>query len=231
VTSRRSAAKRRLVGSPPQWANDAWPRFIELCLSRTVEAFRRLQELRSDTGAWSENRISAVLLGFLHQVCDEEDAPAWFPMRECTVDPPLDELISGAANPNTAKRIDLGLRCFGMKSSTLFGLEAKLLSDAPLRGRSPATLTQAYVEEGMVRFVSGVYGAGAPAGCMLAYLVSGTPRQHLNGVSRQIVASRLPCTRALVPARTKVCQHHYASTHPRMHRGEVVLHHLFLICR
>jgi hypothetical protein len=183
-----------------------------------------------NTAAWSENRLSAVIVGFLEEICDEEQSPTWRPIRESVVDPPLAELLSGKGNPDKAKRIDILFWSFGMRCRVGFAVEAKLLSDQPLKSRSPAALTQAYVENGMARFVQGRYGRGSPTGSMLGYIVSGSAAHHATQIAEQIQTSRFPCKVEFAAAHQACCSSHYESSHPRSGRTAIVLHHLLLPC-
>lgn len=228
MRTKHPAARRGLVGAPPTWGKGAWPKFVALCLQRVLEAHGRLLARKLNTSQWSENRFSAVLVRFLEQICDEETLPSWRPIRESVVDGSLEDLIGGASNPDSAKRIDILMWGFGMRCAVGFAVEAKLLSDQKLRSRIPADLTKAYVERGMARFVKGDYGRGAPEGAMLGYMLSGSATHHATQISSQIAASKLPCTKTVTTAASACCPSHFESAHPRTGEGPIRLHHLLL---
>ena len=230
VPGKRSLASR-LVGVPPKWSDDAWPKFVALCLDKVLAAHHTLKARVTSLQGWSENRLSAALVGLLQRLHDQEETAVWFPMREYALDAPLEDIISGAASPDAAKRIDIMIRCFGMRSRVGFAIEAKVLSDQNIKSRTPAALTQAYVEQGMDRFVSGRYGEGAPAGAMVGYILSGSHPTHASDIKAQISASSLPVIQQIKPASPRCCPSHYSSIHSRgRSRRRIELHHLLLHC-
>ena len=106
--------------------------------------------------------------------------------RDGPLDPQLQpEILSTDPNEDTpGGRIDLRVAC-GMGYEVYFAIEAKRLRVCSASGRMNSRSYQ-YVQEGMMRFVTGQYSPHMRAGAMLGYVFDGKIDKARSSVDKSV---------------------------------------------
>lgn len=89
---------------------------------------------------------------------------------------PTPDMLAGATSSSSMRRPDLRI---GIGRSAAWTIECKRLKQAD-------GLPNAYVDEGLARFVSGDYGACERFGAMIGYVQAGDPQQIVLSVNERI---------------------------------------------
>ena len=95
---------------------------------------------------------------------------------------PSDEMLEGHKDPAHAPRIDMVVSWALLTDDAYLSIECKRLA--------PDDLARLYVVDGVDRFVRGYYGAKAPAGAMVGYVIRGTLSAALKRVNAHV--ERIP---------------------------------------
>src|SRR5690606_29019087 len=118
----------------------------------------------------------------------------------------------------------------GMPRAVYYGVEAKVLTTRTVGARRPGASVQAYVEEGVRRFVDGDqnYSSGLPMASMVGFVLSGPVSKLVVDIQAAVSSAGLGCTQPLV-VQQGIVEHveHYQSIHNRV-SGSIELDHLFL---
>jgi len=141
------------------------------------------------------------------------------------------DIVSSDANPekNTPEgRLDLQVSC-GLGYEVYFAIEAKRLRvSLPSRFFSGS---QEYVEEGMMRFVTGQYAPFMQAGGMLGYVYDGEKKKARADIDRQIQKNakelKLKEPKRLTPSPT-LPDHPIDETNHGLEKHTFTIFHLFL---
>ncbi len=98
---------------------------------------------------------------------------------------PQQEILSSDPDADTPSgRIDILVSC-GKGFEVYFAIEAKRLRTISPKGKSIAGNSE-YVNEGMMRFVSGQYAPFMKSGAMLGYVFDGDVKKARSGINRYI---------------------------------------------
>jgi hypothetical protein len=129
-------------------------------------------------------------------------------------------------DPDPLGYLDIAVEFFIRNDQLCLAIECKRLNVARETG-PPETLARKYVEEGMMRFVSGRYSAELPLGGMIGYVMDGDPGAAHAAIHREIerAAVMLRCESPYI-----VVLHHpvYFSTDHARPLVPIQLRHLLL---
>lgn len=140
---------------------------------------------------------------------------------------------SSETDPDTGEetgRLDLRfLR--GWREDVYFAIECKRLNVMNTKG-SRSSLAGPYVEEGMMRFVSGKYARGLDKGGMLGYVMDGQVGDAIKFVDRAVRRRRpalfMRGRDGLSTSSVRECDTHVKETRHELSSREFVIHHLFV---
>jgi len=208
-----------VAGSPDPWAptfpHDLVPRILEL----VIAAWAGLPKPSSQE---LETRITRNLRNALRQARNAtRDLP-------CLIDREVVE--DDAASCAEKGRIDIRF-IHGYDEAVYFAFECKRLNVTASTGGCSA-LAREYVEEGMMRFVTGKYAGGLEHGGMIAFVMDGNSAVATARVDVEVKARSLPlrmatgsglAVSALLPTTPAVRE----TRHPRR-LPPLTLHHVFL---
>ncbi|SRR6266851_1403096 len=143
-----------------------------------IEAFRRWRNINFRRFASDEVNLTASLVGQMIGVVREWRMPV-------TIRPETGEyskdILEGRIDARTASRVDISI------SGGLWPYDIHYIIECKRLGRG-ATASQ-YVEEGMLRFVSGRYSSESAAGAMVGYVLTGTLDTWRVRVNAAVIAS------------------------------------------
>ena len=121
-----------------------------------------------------------------------------------------------------AKKIDLVMRPH-QYPLRFYPIEAKVLVGAKLGNYRPDRQAEAYVLDGIARFVTHAYRARSGRAAMLGYVLRGPESKCAQLVNEQLVATATRTTKQL----SKQGRGRYVSSHPRQ-ESDVSIDHLWL---
>jgi hypothetical protein len=199
---------------------------LKTSLRLIVDAQVRLRKERRCRIGWKENQFTAALLLKIWEIRDESDPV--LPLMPLYEDRHLLKgILDGSVNPDKAVRPDLGVRHLGMRRQERLDVEAKILTEKTIAGRTRAKSVRYYVLEGVRRFVDGEYGAGMPHGVMIGYVLKGVADSLAARISGCIGTEKIPARTMLRRVtRLSACEGHYRSTHRRRGDVHISLEHL-----
>ena len=160
-------------GASAELARLLVPEFIERNLQLVVDGFEAWKQDGFPRYRDEEVPYTAVLIGRMRRVAQEQGlsfvpSPERVKYRE--------DVLEGLADPAESPRIDIGIAWGATIAEEVFlSIECKRLA----RG----TLAKRYVDQGMLRFITGHYAPDAAAGGMVGYVVAGTPGQVRDDVN------------------------------------------------
>ena len=144
------------------------------------------------------------------------------------VEPQSDEL-----DPETGKRIgqvDLRFVPFGQSEYVHFAIECKRLNVPFASGKK--SLAGEYVNQGMMRFASGKYGAGLRTGGMLGYVMDGKTADAIKAVDQKITSEATPlcllAPKRLSPSDAKPNDDTVRQTTHQLDKRRFTMQHIFL---
>lgn len=147
---------------------------IPLILSSILDAGTTI---RKKTENDREDRITTRICARLNWIPAFRDGPLG-------IHPQQDIIFQNSDADNIAGRIDILVSC-GRGSHVYFATEAKRLRFHSPKGDFK-TGNDAYVKEGMMRFVSGQYAPLMETGAMLGYVYDGKTGKARSGVAKYI---------------------------------------------
>lgn len=212
-----------VIGSPESLAQRLQPAFERTILELVVEGFEFWRANNFNRFADTEVAFTAVLIGRMREVQRVRNLPFMTFPEQFEYSP---EMYAGTAAPNRAPRIDISVWWDRLDEDAYYTIECKRLT--------PGHLAKEYVNEGMIRFVSGKYAVATSAAAMIGYAIAHAPedllepvnehvRQHADLTDDDLLAPAAP-----IRALTTV----YKSRHLRgTSRVEIHITHLFLDVR
>ena len=135
------------------------------------------QTLRKKTPNEIENKLTRRLCMKMNQLPGFRDGPL-------SLHPQQELLPSEPGSDSPEGYVDILISC-GYGSETYFAIEAKRLRVRSAKGKMDAG-NDDYVNEGMMRFVSGQYAPFMNTGAMLGYVYDGDFQEACSGVGRYI---------------------------------------------
>ncbi len=212
-----------VIGSPVPLAQRLRPALERTILELVVEAFEQWGARGFNRFGDTEVEFTTVLIGQMREVRRVRNLP-FMPCSEQFEYSP--EMFAGTAAPNRAPRIDISVWWDRLAENAYYTIECKRLA--------PGDLAKKYVNEGLIRFVSGKYAGATPAAAMIGYAITHAPEVLLDQVNEhvqqhpELTDSDLLVPTAPIHALTTV----YESRHQR-HAPHVAIRvtHLFLDVR
>jgi hypothetical protein len=196
------------------------PEFIGRILQLAVDGFDAWKAEGFPRYRDEEVPYTAVLVGRMRRIAHAQGLPFIASPERVRYSEPVFE---GLADPAEAPRIDIGVPWgAGVADDPFFSFECKRLA--------PGRLARLYVDQGMMRFVTGYYAPDTSVGGMIGYVVGGGPVVAKDAVNARVRAdSRLGATHELgsAPAIGSL-NTVYASSHDRAPAfPAITLTHLF----
>ena len=139
--------------------------------------FQAGETLRKETPNEIENKLTRRLCIRMNQLPEFRDGPL-------SIHPQQELLSSDPDSDSPEGYVDILVSC-GYGSDTYFALEAKRLRVRSAKGKMDAG-NDDYVNDGMMRFVSGQYAPFMTTGAMLGYVYDGDIQKACSGVGRYI---------------------------------------------
>jgi hypothetical protein len=137
------------------------------------------------------------------------------------------EILPGSmeVEPNPVGYLDIAILFFAQTDRLCFAMECKRLNVPREQGR--ATLAREYVENGMMRFVTGQYSPDLPLGGMVGYVMDGDTPAAYTAIVEQIEQHAAPLLCDAARLRVIWQPTHFATEHARI-EVPIELRHLLL---
>ena len=206
-------------GSPAPLAREISPEIERAVLQLVVDGFERWQVGGFDRVGDHEDHYTVRLVACMKEIRRERNM-SLVPRYQHVE--PSDEMLEGREDPAHAPHIDMVVLWDAFAEDVYLSIECKRLA--------PDDLARLYVVCGIDRFVRGYYGAKAPSGAMVGYVIRGTPNAVLGRVNGQVArAPGMGSGHALMPANPIGWLNTvFASNHPRSSPFQTIrLTHLF----
>jgi hypothetical protein len=211
---------RSLMGEGPHEFRKLFPTgYIPIILTNI---FLAGETLRKKTSNEIENKLTRRLCVIMNQLPGFRDGPlSLHPQQELLPLEPDSDSPEGY--------VDILVSC-GDGSETYFAIEAKRLRVRSAKGTVDAGNND-YVNEGMMRFVSGQYAPFMTSGAMLGYVYDGDIQKACSGVGRYI-KGKIKELRLMPPEKMKrsslvATREVYETRHDLTHR-KFFIYHVFL---
>ena len=156
--------------------------FERICLFVVTEGYKRMKHDNNYNLSWKETRFSAHLIGYMRKVRQDKDL-------HLIIDPENHlygkEVLEGEGDPDTAPRIDIRIMGGWVNEDIYYAVEGKILVEDNWGTRNNHDLRARYIDTGIDNFVSGQYSPEIPRGCILGYVVQGSPENivmKINGL-------------------------------------------------
>lgn len=180
------------------------------------------ETLRKKTSNEIENKLTRRLCVIMNQLPGFRDGPlSLHPQQELLPLEPDSDSPEGY--------VDILVSC-GYGSETYFAIEAKRLRVRSAKGKMDAGNND-YVNEGMMRFVSGQYAPFMTSGAMLGYVYDGDIQKACSGVGRYI-KGKIKELRLMPPEKMKrsslVATKEVYETRHDLTRRKFFIYHVFL---
>ncbi len=184
--------------------------------------FQAGETLRKKTSNEIENKLTRRLCVIMNQLPGFRDGPlSLHPQQELLPLEPDSDSPEGY--------VDILVSC-GYGSETYFAIEAKRLRVRSAKGKMDAGNND-YVNEGMMRFVSGQYAPFMTSGAMLGYVYDGDIQKACSGVGRYI-KDKIKELRLMPPEKMKrsslVATKEVYETRHDLTRRKFFIYHVFL---
>lgn len=175
---------RRAIGRASDVIPNVDAEFEKACLVVVIEAFRCMKQDKLYDLTWKETRYSAHLIRCMQKV------------RNCMnlclqIDPEYHlyqaDILEGKKDPDAAPRIDIKISGGWVQENVYYAVEAKILVAEDWKSRKNSQLRARYIDTGIDNFVSGRYSPDISRGCILGYVVQGTPSEIIRKINRLLV--------------------------------------------
>ena len=143
----------------------------------------------------------------------------------------LESSETDATGDKITGRMDIRVIRHGDYEDIYFAFEAKKLSVVSAAGRWDSQ-AGAYVDDGMMRFVTGQYAAGLDKGGMLGYVMDGQVTKAIRAVDCAVRKRRedlrMHKSKGLQPSTARPSNANAKETTHKIRTHDFVIHHLFL---
>ncbi len=164
-----------IVGSPAPLSQKLRPALEQAILQLVVAGFERWRDRQFNRYGDTEVEFTAVLVGCMRDIRRERNLP-FVPHAEYVHY--SSEVLAGRATPSRAPRIDISVWWDILADDAFFTIECKRLA--------PGHLAREYIDEGLLRFVSGKYATTFDAAGMIGFAIADAPETLLAHVNKRV---------------------------------------------
>ncbi len=215
--SEQQAPMSELPDHPAETPSEPWLELLDGLVEDVLGLIGKVwKDISGSAATLTEPDITLAILGRLRPALANR-------LYTVHLDDPGDiglELTRGMGK--SAKKIDL-VMCPHHFPDRYYPIEAKVLVGVTLENYTPQRQAEAYVLEGISRFVTGAYRAHSGRVAMLGYVLRGPESNCLHLINEQLASTGTPTTNQL----SKQGPGRYLSAHPRQH-SDVRIDHLWL---
>jgi len=220
---------RRTIGRASDVIPNVDSKFERGCLIVVTEAFKDMKNDQCYDLEWKETRFSAHLVDYMRKARDRERMDL-----ALQIDPECHlyrkEILEGMEDPDTAPRIDIRVLGGWVQENAYYAMEGKILVEEDWGTRDNYQLRARYIDTGIDNFVAGRYSPDVPRGCMLGYVVQGTPSEIALKINNLLVHRGRDAEQVKNRHSINGYPNCYQSEHTRItDQRSIRLHHLLLM--